>query len=197
MLDIYTARVSDLYKEEELYPPRRQEIINNTKSPEVRRERIAVWRLLEYAVKISLGKSMHEISPYLDENGKWLSEGCCFSLAHSNGAIAVAISDSQVGIDIERQRDVDIEAFSRRVLTPFERLRFDGENDKNRYIIELWTKKESIYKFNGSPPFVPSKLECKNYKTKTFSEKIDGINYFISVCSEKIDEIKLIKVTNE
>ena len=71
MLDIYIAKLPTDYSEVAVYPPERQKIIENTKNKDVRRERYFVWRLLERAVKQSLGKTLRDISPYINNNGKY------------------------------------------------------------------------------------------------------------------------------
>ena len=195
MLDIYVTRIKDSYADVDVYPPNRQEIINNTKNIEVKRERIGVWCLLEYGIKKSLGKRLADISPYLDENGKWLSNSCFFSLSHSNGVAVVAISDALVGIDIECKREIDINAFSRRIFTESERKDAEMQIDKNKFMIQHWTKKESIYKMIGKQPFIPSNIECSLYPVKTIIKMIDGYEYYISVCSDKTIELQMSDVT--
>ena len=193
MLDIYWALMPADYDDEPIYPPKRQEAIDCTKNPAVRRERYFAWKLLEHGLKQSLGKSIMEIDPYVSADGKWLSDSCFFSISHSNDAVAVAISDSPVGIDIERKREIDHDAFSRRILTNLEQRELKARANKNDFILELWTKKESIYKMIGKPPFVPSRLECNEYTTSTFSEKIGDNDYIISVCSDEINDASIIE----
>lgn len=190
MLDIYLAALPSVYSEMPVYPPERQEVIDSTKNRAVRRERYFVWRLLEYGVKKSLSKSVEDIMPYISESGKWLSDSCYFSLAHTDGAVAVAISDVPVGIDIERERGIDIDAFSRRILTDSERDALLTSPDKNQFLIEYWTKKESIYKMSGTPPFSPSKIECSDYAVSTHRLNVANTEYFVSVCTEKSSDIK-------
>ena len=194
MLDIYIAKLPTDYSEEAVYPPERQKIIENTKNKDVRRERYFVWRLLERAVMQSLGKTLEDISPYINNNGKWLSDKCYFSLSHTDCAVAVAVSDSPVGIDIEAYRKIDIDAFGERILSSNERAELENESDKNGFIIELWTKKESIYKMNGTPPFVPSKIETKDYQTLTYHEWINDKKCCVSVCSSSISDAKITKI---
>ena len=195
MLNIYTAQVPLLYEEKEVYPKERQEMIKSTKNEAVRRERYFVWKLLEYAVKDSLDKSLEEIEPYMSESGKWLSDKCFFSLSHSDGAAAVAISDAPVGVDIEAKREIDALLFSKRILTESERATLQDSENVNDCVLLMWCKKESIYKMIGKPPFAPSKMETEDYPLVTRTEMIWDKEYFVSACSDKKGDAHFFNIT--
>ena len=77
-------------------------------------------------------------------------DGLYMSLTHTNGACAAAISESPVGIDIERPRTIR-ETLAKRVLTQEEYAEYAASRNKDMYFLEKWTKKESEYKCGISP----------------------------------------------
>ena len=195
MLDIYLMQISGDIEIGAVYPPERQRTIDSANNPTVKRERYAVWRLFEHGVKRSLNKRLDEISPYLNEHGKWISDSCFFSLTHTACAVAVAISDKPVGIDIETVREIDVKAFSKRFLTDREYLEVMQSDCKRDALIALWTKKESVYKMLGIPPFNPSKIETSEYRVFTYSEQFEGGCIYLSVCSEGTEKSEVIAVS--
>ena len=72
-------------------PPERQAQLDATASLPHRRQRYAVWKLLEYALSHSLGLTLSQLQLTLDSRGRWSCPQCCFSLAHTEGAVAVAV----------------------------------------------------------------------------------------------------------
>ena len=74
-------------------------------------------------------------------NGKpFLRSGACFfSVTHTEGLLAVAVSLQEVGLDAERNRPRDTIAYQKR-LTP-------AEQREDFY--KLWTAKEAYVKFCG------------------------------------------------
>ena len=77
--------------------------------------------------------------------GKPTVEGCFFSISHTDGVAVCAVSDKEVGIDIERPRKLT-DAVINRAFTSRE-IEMAGD-DKDRYIL-LWTIKESVMKWFG------------------------------------------------
>lgn len=92
-----------------------------------------------------LGKGEHG-KPYLKRFPQ-----ICFNISHSNGIAVCAISQSGVGIDVER-----IGAFratvARRVLTEkeIEFLETLAEHERGEMFYRFWTLKESYLKLDGS-----------------------------------------------
>ncbi len=69
-----------------------------------------------------------------------------FNISHSGDLVACAIAaDGRVGIDVERRREVRIEAFQK-FLHPHERVWVGADQ---RRFFELWTQKEAIVKGFG------------------------------------------------
>lgn len=88
-----------------------------------------------------------------NENGKpcLKDRSLYFNLSHSNTFLVVAIGKRAVGIDIERQKEVDFLALSKRFFHPQEhRLIMSTPEDQQKDLFfRLWTHKEAYIKWKG------------------------------------------------
>jgi len=102
---------------------------------------LSVRKLLEQA-------GYTDFDLYYDENGKPnLKDGKHISITHSFEFSAIIISDRNVGIDLEQQREKIIRIADK--FTDFDSDFFDKSNTKQtvRQLTAIWGIKESIYKF--------------------------------------------------
>ena len=98
---VFAARIPQIDDFGKVYPPERQAEIDRITNPDVKREKYFVWKLLEYAIEKTAGEPIENYAFEKKPNRKWVSDRLCFSLSHSDGAVAVALSDSAVGVDID------------------------------------------------------------------------------------------------
>jgi 4'-phosphopantetheinyl transferase len=98
-----------------LLPPARQERLLRTRPPEKRREPLCAYALLWMALRERYGwRQLPEIA--LTGQGKpWFPEHpeVHFNLSHTVGASLVGISDSPLGVDIEKLRPVSQRSMER------------------------------------------------------------------------------------
>ncbi|TYB70699.1 4'-phosphopantetheinyl transferase superfamily protein [Bizionia gelidisalsuginis] len=88
---------------------------------------------------------------FYDANGKpHLKDGKYISITHSFTFSAVIISENEVGIDIEKQREKIIKIASKFVEYEFEYLKDDDTDYINRLTV-IWGAKESLYKLFATP----------------------------------------------
>ncbi len=112
-----------------------------------------------------------------------------FNISHTDGAVAVAFSDSEVGVDTERIRKVNL-GVSERFFTKDEKLFINGKtSQKNRRFFEIWTKKEALIK-----RFALTLSHLKTTQAKHIHTFQRG-NFIISVSSESEKSI-LITLEN-
>jgi 4'-phosphopantetheinyl transferase EntD len=134
---------------------------------------------------------------FYDNNGKpHLKDGKQISITHSFNFSAVIISDSIVGIDIEKQRDKISIIAHKFIDYEFEYL---NKND-NHYIKELtviWCVKESLYKLFATPglsfkqhclviPFMISDVQTIawiDYKDKKYRYNVYFVNFEGFTCA--------------
>ena len=119
--------------------------------------------------------------PYLKGNALY------FSITHTEGLTAIAVSSQEVGLDAERRKSRRSDALKAR-LTSLER-----EED----FFELWTAKEAYIKFRGET--LARTLPCLVYEHKTlllnshpvpvFLKHFQLENCTLCVCAEREEDI--------
>ena len=115
-----------------------------------------------------------------------------FSLSHCKDAVACAVSDHNIGIDVESIVPYNPDV-ARRVCTATELKMLEQSANKDVDFIKLWTAKEAISKYEGiglSLPF--SEIDVSKYATDT--QVCYDKNYCITICGE-INNVDLIKLS--
>ncbi len=105
--------------------------------------------LLLKEVLSRFGRTMAEV--YTGANGKPMMDGLFFNLSHTEGRVLLAVSDREVGCDIERAKECPFQVaerfFCRREREYLSKVP-KGE-EQNRAFFRLWTIKESYMKMTG------------------------------------------------
>lgn len=104
---------------------------------------LSVRKLLEHS-------GYTDFDLYYDENGKpHLKDGKHISITHSFEFSAIVISDRNIGIDLEQQRE-KIFRIADKFTDPND-IFFDKKNNRKtiRQLTAIWGIKESIYKFHS------------------------------------------------
>jgi len=116
-----------------------------------RRLSVAAYRLLQRALKAE-GHHLDGLPQFIHDNrGKPLLEGypdICFSLSHCREAVACALNDQPVGIDIESIGHYD-EEVAVHVMSEKELQEIKASSMPEAAFTRLWTMKESLYKLTG------------------------------------------------
>ncbi len=86
--------------------------------------------------------------PTLSEYGKPYIDGLFYNLSHSGSLAVIAVSDGEVGVDVERIRTVD-DLLIRRVCTDAEYRYLSSAADMPEAFFRFWTAKESVMKLYG------------------------------------------------
>ena len=175
---VYCARIPFDFESREIRPQQRAAEISAARCEKVRVQKFFAWKLLEHALAVRLGLTIDAADIIRGENGKWFCRGredCFFSLSHTDGAVAAAVSQRPCGVDIERfvQKRFLSERLAERILCPEEKKEYAAilpypENlhtaaeKKSRYAALKWTQKESIFKMRDGDTFVPSKIDTLN-----------------------------------
>ncbi len=193
VLDCYFAVIPDRVDVGHVIPPARDELIAATANERLRAERYFVWELLGAAFSRSFGYRMDELELKLTSCGKWVCSKAEFSLTHTDGLAAVAVSNAPVGIDAECTRSFsekhggDIAALADKMLTRRERREYDGSDPE--VLLTYWTRKESIFKSLGKPSFRPERTESDT--KNTVSLKLPDIpGYIMSVHGSEIGALR-------
>jgi len=135
---------------------------------------VFAYELLDYALKSEFGVKRGEI--IRGEHGKpyFRDSDIYFSYSHCKTAVACVVSKSEVGVDIERIREVS-PAVIRRVCCDNELGIIKTAED----FIKIWTMKEAYAKFTGKGFAEGFKSVDTTVMDGVYSEKIEG--YYVSV----------------
>ena len=121
------------------------------------------WEMLDELLRETSRECLENVSRVprnfsYNENGKpYFENGPYFSISHCKEAIAVAVCDEPVGIDIESIRHAD-DSLIERVMSEDERSLIRAKRPKangecleaDRLFTRLWTQKEAIVKAQGT-----------------------------------------------
>lgn len=195
MLKVFIANISDLPITTEglCLSDYRLSRLDKLSLPEKRRQSIGVELLLNYAVKTVCPEAEIPLCIDADEHGKPMLKNIPFfiSLSHSGVYAACAISDSEVGLDIEAKAEYK-PAVVKRFFTSLEADMIDKAEDKNFEFAKIWTSKECGLKYTGqglsrslkSVQLMPNGclcLEPENILLNLFHKHIMGLG--VSVCT--------------
>ncbi len=193
VLDVYVCQVPNQVAIEEVYPPERQLLIEQTKAAALKRQRYVAWQTLAVGVKRSFSLTMQALAPKKNDNGKWEGSGAYFSLSHTDGYVAVAVSNQAVGVDIElpaRAKKLPLSSLAQKVLTEEELANFSGDENE---LLRYWTQKESIFKVKDKKTFIPNQIITK--EEKVFTCRLpQWENLTLSVSGANLANIRLYTV---
>lgn len=142
----------------------------------------------------------------LNEYGKpYIENGKYFNLSHSGDYVILALSEFEVGCDVEVTRDADYKRLGKIVFHENELKKLDETEDKKAYFFKLWTAKEAFIKclgegfhFNTSGLDLSELPDKLSFGGRTFFFKEYMLNgAVIMLCTEdkilppEIKEIKL------
>lgn len=86
----------------------------------------------------------------------------CFSKSDTKNYIAVAVADTDIGIDIEEtNRKVDTATLSARFFCEEEREYVASHKDKSYAFLKIWTRKEALLKADG----IGIRVELSSFNT--------------------------------
>lgn len=129
-----------------------------------------------------------------NEHGKpFLEHGPCFSVSHSRKYAVLAVSEKEIGVDIEMHEGAD-PAVMKRCFTEDEQ---DYANLSTENFLRIWTAKEAVLKLLGTGfAFSPKSFsvlpldaehEINGVKMRFFCGNIGGVPLTAAYCGEKED----------
>lgn len=194
MIEIYYGKTNtnELEKKERELVDFFKERINKFSNIEEKNIRINLYYYLQKKLKeknISLSFALNSFGKiYLNEISVYIS------LTHSKGYFAFAISDEEVGLDIEKIRNNINERISYRI---------SKEIIKKDEIIKIWTVKESYLKYLGvgittdlkNVVFDEESVSLNSLMVAKYQNfKIDEI-YELTVCSKNKQKVIIEKIS--
>jgi phosphopantetheine--protein transferase-like protein len=171
--------------------------IENTRHPVAKAQKYYVWRLLEEAIEQSYGISPDRLTFQKQPGGRWEITGeeppIFFSLSHCDGAVAVALSRTPVGVDIEPcDRTLKAE-LADKVLTTEEKQVYDAllATERSDYLLRAWVAKESLYKRTGQGTFCPNHLNAASENVTIQTVTLQDRMFLVALASNAPDSVSL------
>ena len=194
-VDIYIAKLPDAAPAAPVLCAARQAEIEGTANERLRREKYYVWRLLCYGLEKSLGLCEADLAFVKEENGAWTVNGAEISLSHSKNVLAVAVSLSPVGIDVERvtphRKDAAAKVFTKAERDAMASLPVALQD---RFFITTFTGKEALYKqAKGALPL--SLLDTTSTPLKTGELTVAGDTYLWAIATDTPHAVRVFDLT--
>ncbi len=193
VLNVYVLPLEEGLPMEAVYPPQRQQEIAQAQG-ELRQRKQAAWMALEQGLRHAFGADIHKLTFQKTPAGKWTCKEYGISLTHTEGAVAVAVSNDPVGVDMENAQAFapkfaaqPRDSFCRRALTAREQAKYPDPD--LAAFLALWTRKESIFKRQGGSRFVPNEIETEGSQVRTQAFSVQGQPMVLSVCSPKVGSL--------
>ena len=112
-------------------------------------------RMLSLGAELLLAEYLGRIPDYkIDEFGKPYGECVEFNFSHSGSVAVCAVSDSAVGVDIEKLRYVNLDIAKKKFCESEYNVIINSKNPQNTFF-EYWVKKESYVKALGKGMRIP------------------------------------------
>ncbi len=114
------------------------------------KESLCALLLLDFAIQNSYNIDEKLIISRTDSDKPYFKN--CeikFSISHSEDYVAVAVSDNEIGVDIEKITDKDRDNMIDRFFLPSEQEFYHNSEDKPVAFVVLWTRKEAYLKYTG------------------------------------------------
>ena len=154
--DFKNLKLQDLKFYVSFMPPERIEKFNRLQMPQDKLNCVVAYFLLYFALKkCCLPEIKLPISFSYEKNQKPRIKcfpNLHFNFSHTHGAVVCALSDNEIGVDIEKTRPINLK-ISSRICTKSEQKLFENSCNKEKMLLKIWTKKESYAKMMGSGVF--------------------------------------------
>ena len=109
----------------------------------------AAWQLLETMYRQQTGKELPEVARTALGKPYFVDAPWHFSISHTKRHAFCVLSDRSVGIDAEEMdRPIRLE-LAEKILSPGEKLRYDGSPDPRAALLTFWVLKEAQKKCTG------------------------------------------------
>lgn len=171
----------------------RRKEIQDVSNEQVKREKYFAWELLCYALERSFGMRAKKLNFTKEKYGAWSVEGAEISISHSGDALAVAVSRTPVGIDIEKVHSPRSDRMAEFMMTDEELVQFEPtpEEQREERLISVWTAKEAIFKYRKIANFIPKDMNTLSSAFKTDSVLINGEKYMWTVATDTPEKIRI------
>ena len=179
-----------------LVTPQRRECAERYRFEIDRIQSIAAFLLLQYGVREEYGIEKELLLDY--SGGKPVLAGLelpHFNLSHCKLAVACALSDRPVGVDVQDWSPRHL-SVSNQVCSPEELSFLEQAPEPEKEFIKLWTRKESYGKFTGQGILYPMQEHSflNRAPLGTVLETFAFQGYALSYCGEKALDLRKVTI---
>ncbi len=195
ILNVYVLPIDREMSTESVYPRERAREILDA-SGNLRIQKLAAWRALEMGLSHAFGARIRDLTFKKDRHGKWSCDQYAFSITHTETAVAVALSNGPVGVDMERVADFStrhteaLPSLCRQMLAKDEQ-----PPETSGDFLTMWTRKESIFKCRENGRFHPELISAAADDVRTIRFDLDG-EMILSVCGARIEQVCYYQLSN-
>lgn len=164
-----------------LMSPEKQQRVNKFRFADDKKRTVAGEMLARKTIAEWCSVDETDVVFYKNEHGKpYLKDlPCYFNISHSGDFVVCAVSENEIGIDIEKIRPIDLK-IAKRVFSEDETTYILSSKTPKENFFELWTKKEAILKcigtgFSDSQNHSKSDFEITQFKIQ---------DYFITIATK-------------
>ena len=118
-------------------------------------------RLLEYAVSRLYRIGIPELSRSKGEHGKpyfHTHPEIHFNISHSGDLVMCAVSDFEIGIDIQDKTRMNTDRIAKKVMSPDEYEKYLASSERMEFFFRVWVMKEAYVKWTGDG--ITRELRC-------------------------------------
>lgn len=192
--EVYVAVIPSEVEYEPVLPKERQQQLDAAQNESVRAQRYTVWNTLLAGLLHSRGLDAEAAKLTKDHNGKWTSAVCGISLSHCKTAVAAAISDGAVGVDLESACDPRFsDALFHRITSEPER---NAKLPQEIRIPVVWTRKEAAFKRRTEQDRSALSENALDETIRTVRIRMDR-DYILSVACEPDSDLRIFEIDGE
>lgn len=166
------------FKDNTILPSYTKNELMTITDEKVKSEKRAGYGLMLFVLKKYFG-IVEDFKKLEKINGKPISPDYNFSNSHSNGLVALAISTTPVGMDLEILKDRKFDTLTRHIMHKNEHFKLNDSTS----ILKLWTKKEACFKLAGDSVFRPENIDTTAFSTTTKQFSTKDSAFILSVAS--------------
>lgn len=139
------------FEKAEYVPAEKKTDLMSFQNPMAKKEHILAWSVLSYAYESETGGKREAIRLAYSRNGKpFLRSGLFFfNLSHSYGKVICAVSESEVGADVQQIKPVKPAVVKRVLCENEQKALAEADNGRDSIFMRFWTEKESYRKLTG------------------------------------------------
>ena len=176
-----------------------------TAPPEIKKMQSEYCRqIVSEAVCKEFELKSDEIIFSADPNGKpFLADfpGIHFNISHTTAAVAAAISNKPIGIDIElikSDSDTKTLKIAKKMFLPHEvEYITERQNETGKRFCEIWTRKEAYAKYLGTGIFVKNimRFDVLNQSPDVEIDTLFVDRWVVSVCGEAVCNAEFVMLS--